>query len=331
MKRCGILIPNIEALRFLKRDVIYYDEITIYSDHLFYSIESLKSFSAMADKNFENQIAYYLQTMEALQKEGFVKLIDSTTFRNECDLILTPDQRLHLLENKYLVSENLKAKKYLPELLELQQTSTYSIPIELKIENLRRTAELQFKSQQLSAAYHCGIKSVIEQENSHVVIDFNFPDSIVKDRTLFTSDSNAISIVLEKIPVPSENVSLEDILQFKHQDNMLLYRDRLDRWIKGFLKEDVSIIDFKNELEYFLKEYEMHLKNSEIQYTSTSMELVLDVSASILENILKLNLGNLVRIPFKAKRAKAKYNIDKNRAPGREVAFVWEANRKFKI
>ena len=81
----------------MKRDIIYYDQIIGYSDHLEYSLNSLRALAAIARKDFENQLKSYKQTLEALDHQGLVTITDSKKFHAECEEQLPELQRKKLL------------------------------------------------------------------------------------------------------------------------------------------------------------------------------------------------------------------------------------------
>jgi len=92
------------------------------------------------------------------------------------------------------------AKKYLQEVTAIQESSHQIEDHVVKIEKLRRSAELQFKSQQLVTDYHCdcnsGIMQVVSPDYSYVSIDFKFPDSIVKISTILSTHKIELLILV---------------------------------------------------------------------------------------------------------------------------------------
>lgn len=138
---------------------------------------------------------------------------------------------------------------------------------------------------------------------------------------------NSLKLVIENIPIPSEKMPLDEILDFKNQNN-LSYK-RFHSWISKLSKSNLNENELKEELEYMTLEFENRMKLEKTKYRLSQFEVVLSMPFEIIESIIKLNWGKIPKILLKTKMNKINSLIGETKAPCREIAYLSRIQSKF--
>jgi hypothetical protein len=144
-------------------------------------------------------------------------------------------------------------------------------------------------------------------------------------KTLITEKldiSDAVSVVLHKFPIINENMSLENIIEFKSDPNTKLKLGRLRNWITEVSHTNMSTREMEEKIEYLLLEYSNHMDLHKIEYHIGKFETLVTASLSFLENIARLNLSEASKVIFDLNRTELRLLKAENEAPGKEVAFI---------
>jgi hypothetical protein len=138
-----------------------------------------------------------------------------------------------------------------------------------------------------------------------------------------------IKLTLQTLPVPSDLTPWEDILSFKSDPASTAQFFRLKRWINRLGREGLAGYEAIDELKTLLAEYEAHMRTHRIKASRGTMEVLVTTPAEIAEDLIKLKLGKLAKAPFDVARARATLLQAEQDAPGREIAYIVSANRRF--
>jgi hypothetical protein len=144
-------------------------------------------------------------------------------------------------------------------------------------------------------------------------------------KTLITEKldiSDAVSVVIHKFPIINENISLENIIEFKSDPDTKLKLGRLRNWITEISRSKISTKEMEEKIEYLLLEYSNHMNLHKIEYNIGKFETLVTASLSFFENIAKLNLSKASKVIFDLNRTELRMLKAENEAPGKEVAFI---------
>lgn len=83
------------------------------------------------------------------------------------------------------------------------------------------------------------------------------------------------------------------------------------------------------ELEYLLDEYESHMRLHKMKITRGTFETLIVGAAEILENVAKFRLSKAAEAIFVLKNRQIALLEAEQSAPGREVAYIAQAKRRF--
>lgn len=295
----------------LKKDLLYFDEIII--DEKQYQM-CLSFLNSSKNLDFEEQMRYQIIEVDYLEKKGLVKIENTENlYKNinsfsESDLInLTRDDRI---EFKDLRVNDEKVR----ELIRLTS-----------LQNIESNLNARIICSKLNEEEIFDIKPIMEiRTNQDVVLPY-----LNSTKNIVEKNIQVANLVLKKFPVPDSNTSWEEIIDFKENNDLKVYRLGLLEWISEIGRSDLKIYEIEQKLEYLLAKYEEEMKIQKLQYRTATTELIVTTSLHIIENIIKLNWSKSAQSIFDLKKNKVDLLKGETIAPGREVAYLSKLNSKF--
>lgn len=145
----------------------------------------------------------------------------------------------------------------------------------------------------------------------------------------FERKVNVTTLILKKFPIPDKTVSWEEIIMFKKNPDLQVYRLGILNWIAEIGNSSLTMYEIEQKLELLIIKYEERLKWEKIKYHTGSTELIVTSTLDVLENVVKLKWSRAAKSLFDLKRRKADLMIGETLAPGREVAYISKVQKKF--
>jgi len=158
---------------------------------------------------------------------------------------------------------------------------------------------------------------------------------IKKVRKDISNQAIALNFFLKKLPTPKDDVSLQDIIQFKREryDELIEFRNFMLNFVNKFQEaqtiEEIKevLINFEETFNKKKREIEKMLKDSRIDFKFTTVKTLipLSISRSVIDNFLAYIKPIFVRIGvnFMETFIKAKKQIEKN-----ELAYLYYAEKE---
>lgn len=145
------------------------------------------------------------------------------------------------------------------------------------------------------------------------------------------SNSSVLDIVLTGVPQPAAGTPWEAILDWRHDEEAQTKFRRLKNWMNAASKrKDLDLEHLRDEVAYLLDEYQNYMKIQNAKFSSGVLRTIVTTSAEILESLVKLNFKNLAEMPFKINDAHIALQEAEIKAPGRELAYIVDIQRRFK-
>ena len=139
----------------------------------------------------------------------------------------------------------------------------------------------------------------------------------------------AVSIVLKQMPIPKPDTSIEQILEFRSEEENKHKLERLRLWMKRIAIEDKSVNEVKQELEEGLFEYEETMRLNKMEFDRSTSEVILVTSAEILENLMKLKLSSALKSLFELRKSEVEQLKAEATALGKEFAYISNIRKSF--
>jgi hypothetical protein len=331
-------IPNSKILSSLKQEALLFDKIYLLKD---------ESIDFLAD--------HVIRELDWLVEQNIISFVEwenilgptpmpAGEFRKAI-LEIIPLALADLLEEKakllYKSSPRLRSKilKLNEKILDFYSKNEYDVSRKPPNELIKITDEL-FKTRNqldnliLEADYPM-FESAIR---SYAVVLRYFRKAIAIPLLSYTSylkkvpnsnKSNIAHIVIHNLPLPVADTPWEKIIEYRdnpdNQNNLLMLR----RWMRKISDENLSLAEYKQELDWLMAEYQAHLKLHKIKANMETLETVIKVPLEILENLIKLKFSKLPDPLFAVKRRKISLMEAELNAPGREIAYLVKTKQSF--
>lgn len=172
-----------------------------------------------------------------------------------------------------------------------------------------------------------------------------FPENIFKGCTLFlninalqkepqrvlgTVSEKVIEVVLNHFQEPIPNTPWEAIIEWRNDSEAQIKKRRLQHWINNVSQRaELNIAHLNDEILYLMDDYSQYMKVHNLKTRDSVLYTVLTTTAEVIENVTKFNFKELVEIPFKLRERSILRLEAELQAPGREIAYVIETNKKY--
>lgn len=143
------------------------------------------------------------------------------------------------------------------------------------------------------------------------------------------TNSDIVSLVFNKFPVPDELTPWENIIEFRRNQENRSRLTLLRNWTNKITRQAGNINEAEEELEALLYQYQQSLDVYEIKYSHGILETLITTTAEWLEMIAKLQIGKMAKTLFNLRRRNVDLLEAETKAPGREISYILGAQRTF--
>jgi hypothetical protein len=151
----------------------------------------------------------------------------------------------------------------------------------------------------------------------------------------FDIDSKAeretvIKITVNNFPTPSDATSWENILDFKKDKVAASQHLRLKAWMNDIASKEMKGYEVSDQLAALVATYEQEMKIREIATKRSTFQVFLIATGEARQNLARLKFGDTVKALFDISKHKLNLLEEEKKAEGREVAFIYSANKQFR-
>lgn len=131
-----------------------------------------------------------------------------------------------------------------------------------------------------------------------------------------------IQIILKKFPIISDDISIEQIIEFKSDsDTKLRYFELID-FITNISYSKFSIKEIEEKIEFLLHQYKTGLELQKIKYNTSILETFCITSLQIIENLAKLKFSDAIKPIFDLTKKKINLIEAERQLKGRELSYI---------
>jgi hypothetical protein len=157
--------------------------------------------------------------------------------------------------------------------------------------------------------------------------------ALVKSSSLSSNSSigahTTLGIVLNAMPVPSESVSWEQILEYRSDPDSWTKFLSLRNWMNEVARANLTPIEVEQKLEYLMNQYQRHMEVHKMKTSVGTLETVVTATAELAEDLVKFKWGKIAKGLFAFKQRKVALLEGELKAPGAEVAFIVKTKQQF--
>ena len=138
---------------------------------------------------------------------------------------------------------------------------------------------------------------------------------------------SVLQIAIQAFPVPSEDSSWEDILDFKAEQRGKQWGFR--RFLNSLSTKQLTEAEVRDEIEWALNEYTDAMNLHHMKTSSSFMDVFIIAPLEIIENLVKFKWSEIAKGALSIKKRKIELLEAEANAKGRECAYVFEARKRF--
>lgn len=318
MSKSAIIKWNSESLSNIKNNLLFFDNL-YYDPYLYLLYDKLFENISKLIKHKSQIPNQIISTQEYLKNKKILNEFDFNTFKKD------PTNFKNITKNQYdkllleINNYDIQHKKFL---------SIYNETVELLSKDYQngylKFIQL-FDDFDRFADSHLRISKVfLEFKNSSSIIPLisNIQNEEVDNK--FTT----IKFVLNKLPTPSNDVPLDEIIDFK-TDNKRKYL-ALINWVNKISRDNYNLQELSEEYEYLDMELTESIKILNKQKKLDRLEIFLKTPLEFAENIIKINWSKIPGLFIEIERNKLLYYEKEFDISGKEIAYIFRANENFK-
>jgi hypothetical protein len=145
-------------------------------------------------------------------------------------------------------------------------------------------------------------------------------------------DSNKqliLHTVLNSIPLPDFDTPIQEVLDFRNDNEAKSHILALNNWIIDLSKGDLNQKEISQKIEYLVNEYDKFIKIQKLKFSYSKLEIAVTSIAEITENLVKFKFSDTAKIIFSLFKDNYTIMDSEMKAPGKEVAFISKVRGKF--
>jgi hypothetical protein len=313
MKRTGIKSFSVQSLYTslnLKNDLLFFDKILIDKagyDGTKIMCESFLPFFQSTNPAIKDNMLFNLNEIDYLESIGLIEI-------KEMNIGIPSEEHRADME---LMKEVFKEFGKKVEVIKDESG-------ESKVNFGKRLKAYDFVSD--FKIRHYNIQQ-IEKQNAELFPILINAESFQIDNV--ANKNSVIQFVLKKLPAPSDMNTWDEIIEFRKDIDSQAKYFTLINWINQVSNENLSITEFEDKFNYLYFDYLNQLKVSKMKHEVSTLKLIINSSASAIENIAKLKFSDL---------SKSLFSISKNRVnaleaelsiKNRELAYIHKVEKAF--
>jgi hypothetical protein len=144
-----------------------------------------------------------------------------------------------------------------------------------------------------------------------------------------TDKSDVIQLVINDLPIPGDNHSLQDVLEFRKEAHELGLIQGLRTWVNEMASGKLTQAEVSDKLEDLVSRYERTLKLEKMSRSTGVVETLVVSPAEIAESLVKFQWSKIAKKLFEVKHKQIDLMKAEMTLPGREVAYIVKARDRF--
>lgn len=138
-----------------------------------------------------------------------------------------------------------------------------------------------------------------------------------------------IEITIERLPVPCEEVPLEDVLAFTRTGDVQRQMTTLRHWMTKAARGEASATELGEEIVSLLHDFTQHMRLADMRHGQGVLRVLVGSTVEAIEELLHLRPKKAMDALFGIADRSADRLEAELSAPGHEFAYLYRAERQF--
>jgi hypothetical protein len=167
------------------------------------------------------------------------------------------------------------------------------------------------------------LKKLHRMDAIPIISNSNFSNDVVAEK------ADVIQIVVNTLPVPDDNTSWEQILEFRSDPDSYSKFLALRNWINEVARNKLTPLEVEQKLEYLMDQHRRHMKLHRMKTNTGMLETIVVSTAELVEDLVKIKWGKIAKGLFSFRQRKIALLEGELKSPGSEVAYVIKAQEAY--
>ena len=296
----------------LKQQALLFDQIGIYKLGNFYkTLEESLDLSKKLSLDTPNKIQLIIAELEWLQQAGIV-----------FELKVEDELQSELMKKFPQNSTSQKfedAKKLLKNIIDIQISDLQQAGNETR--RLELIKDQHFQTIRLL--------SIIMETTREATFVTTFPYTEYIRELPNSSKSSVAQIVIKNLPLPGNETSWEQLIDYRSDEKTQKLLLSLRRWINRISTQNLSSLEIEDEIEFLINEFQEHMKFHKIKANAETIEVITNSISDVLANLLTLKFSRLLEPLFAIRKRQISLMEAELTAPGKEMAYIIQSREAF--
>jgi hypothetical protein len=307
---CGELFPG-----SLKQRLLFFDRIGVLGLE-----DTMALLSELNVGNLNNELDF-LQTKDIVFDAGpyFTKYLEPYQ---------TPWDNKHLLDDLERLDDITKIAFLEEGLADRRRERTYAHSLEAHIAEFLEVKDAQRRS--LARFCARSMQQIDGLESSAV---FSEPSQRLDNMKSVSGapqpSTNVIDVVLDKLPMPSEQTPWEAILDFKADEEAQGYLQGLKVWMADITRQKLTANEASEKLDWLVFQHKKHLEMHKLSCRWGTLGGTFVAAAEILEDLAKIKWGKAAGAIVSIFDKRVELMKAELSNPAKEVSYIVKAQEQF--
>ena len=281
------------------------------------SLPNLKHHALLFDRLYCSNLTELLSVDNMAQAPAH--LVADYEFLREKEIIIDP---VEFLPSSDALTEQNQA--YLMDFVKAVQTAAdLTDPAEI----MQRLLSAKSLLEDLTARFLSAVITDKSGFQAAPICKSRLPASTPHNPDAVSSTHTVLAVALEALPVPDDQCSWQDILEFK--DDLREKQWGFRRFLEALSTKHQTEAEIRDQLEWSLNEYTKAMNLHHIKASQSFVDVFVISPLELIENLVKFNWSKIAKGMLQVGKRKVELMEAETRAPGRECAYVFDARKKF--
>lgn len=300
---------NIDIIYFLnsfslKTDFLYFDKLYYCESQLEQSLLIGELISKGLDQT-GNLFKKNIQEIEFLQKSGMLEPFKPI-------ILETPEECFGL-------NSQQNFRDLIGIITDLDNERVYQLKKLKNSPDFMGSLEKILMSSSKSADLNSIISSfVLKYKNQDCTPVIHYSDNLNQN----ADKQSIINLIIKKFPFIDDTIEWQKIIEFKTDIDAKNKLNSLKNWLIDISKNNYTVTEIEQKLDYFIDEYESLLKLHKLKIKYKKFDLILTATIGTIENLIKLNFTDIGKNLLTLKEDEINLKIDEKNLKGQEVAYI---------